>query len=103
MLGGKPWEPPENVHFLSSRVCEWFSSIQPMVLDILERRFGLAMFIWVVCLIAISLGVKIGASGMPFVSFLMSMIWYLTFLTVVLGVTKKYWLERMAKSKGHTN
>ena len=104
-------KPPDNVHFFSSRVCEWFSSIRYMVLNILERRFGLVMSIWVVCLIAISLGVKVGASGMatgdysiaPFVSFVMGMTWYVTFLTVVLGVTKEYWFERIANWKGRTD
>ncbi len=104
-------QSPDNVHFLSSRDRKWSSSIGFMVLHILERRFGLVMLIWVACLVVISLGVKIGASGMvtaghpivPFVSFLMSMTWYVTFLTVVLGVTKKYWLERIASTKGHTS
>ena len=82
-----------------------------MVLDILQRRFGVVMFIWVMCLIAITLGVKLSASYIgtadypiaPFVSFLMGVTWYLTFLTVVLGVNNKYWIERLANSKRHTN
>jgi hypothetical protein len=78
------------------------------MIDILERRFGLIMFMWVMCLIAISLGVKVGAYGIgaadhpiaPFVSFLMGMTWYLTLLTAVLGVSKKYWLQHLASLFG---
>lgn len=86
-----------------------------MLLDILQRRFGLVMFVWVLCLIAITLGVKVNASDIAtvpaaaghsvaaFISFFMGAIWYLTFLTVVIGVSKRYWLERLAYSKGHAN
>lgn len=86
-----------------------------MMLDILQRRFGLVMFVWVMCLIPITLGVKVNASDIAtvsatadhaiaaFISFFMGAIWYLTFLTVVIGVSKRYWLERFANSKGHAN
>jgi len=86
-----------------------------MMLDILQRRFGLVMFVWVLCLVAITLGVKVNAAeiatvsaatGGPidaFVSFFMGAIWYLTLLAVVVGVTKSYWLERFANSKGHAD
>jgi hypothetical protein len=85
------------------------------MLDILQRRFGLVMFVWVLCLVAITLGVKVNASDMAtvsaaaghpiaaFISFFMGAVWYLTFLTVVAGVSKSYWLERFANSKRHSN
>ena len=77
-----------------------------MVLNILERRFGSVMFIWVVCLVGISLGIKvsaseIGAANHSILHFFLTTIWYLTFLTVVLGVSKKYWLESLTKRRSN--
>lgn len=73
------------------------------------------MFAWVMCLVAITLGVKVSAPAIaavlatphqslaPIISFLMGAAWYLTFLVVVLGVSKKFWLERLANSKRRAN
>jgi len=86
-----------------------------MMLDILQRRFGLVMFVWVLCLIAITLGVKVSASEMAavsapagypiadIVSFIMGAIWYLTLLAVVVGLSKNYWLERFANLNRRTD
>ena len=71
------------------------------------------MFVWVLCLIAITLGVKVNATELAAVSvpaghpiaellsFLMGAIWYLTLLAVVVGLSKSYWLERFANSSTH--
>ena len=73
------------------------------------------MFVWVLCLIAITLGVKVIAPDTgtvlanpdhpiaALVSFFMGGIWYLTLLGAVIGVSKKYWLERFANAKWHAN
>lgn len=87
-----------------------------MMLNLLQRRFGVVMVIWVACLIAITLGVKVGVPELgiasaaasqpiaPVVSFLINVTWYLTLIAVIVGVSKKGdWPERIADWKRHAS